>query len=104
MTSQTDLTSNLHYTDMMLEHIYVGVAVYDACDFRMLEANKVFYDFSKRFGQDPEKKKKLIGHRLSEHNPILKAMGGDDIFRSVVETGETFRAREIIYPSATGNT
>lgn len=104
MTSQTDLTSNLHYTDMMLEHIYVGVAVFDARDFRMLEANKVFYDFSKRFGQDPEKKKQLIGQRLSDHNPILKVMGVDEIFRSVVETGTPYRARELPYPSSNGDT
>src|SRR5712691_1238734 len=99
MTSQTELSSHLHYTNMMLEHTYVGVAVYDAQEFRLLDANKVFFDISDRLSEEPGQKKKLVGHPLTESSPKLVAMGIDKVFQAVVETGKSFLQREVPFQS-----
>jgi len=80
-----------HYADIVLEHLPVGVAVYDAQEFRLLEANTLFLTNLEPFLDPCWQQERAIGHTLAE----LEICNFMDIFRSVAESAEAYRGEAL---------
>lgn len=69
--------------EMMLAHLPVGVALFDARDLRLLQANPCFHA-----SLDPEwQQGQAIGHSLTEFLPRAEHSGSIALFRQVAATG-----------------
>ncbi|HEX6480797.1 MAG TPA: ATP-binding protein [Ktedonobacteraceae bacterium] len=84
------------YTDIMLEHMPVGVALYDVHDFRLLMANPLYHKFLDSNLAPAWKGGRAIGHPLMDWVPGEVASYFISIFRRVAETGEQYRAGEYV--------
>ena len=54
------------YADIMLDHIPAGVALFDARDFRLLAANKLFYRFFQMHHVPSRDAETIIEHTLTQ--------------------------------------
>ncbi len=81
-----DLT--LSYTETMLEQIPVGVALFDASTFQLLDASPSFHALL-----DPNwQQGQAIGHSLTEFLSQMELSDSDAIFQQVVETGIAYQS------------
>lgn len=81
-----------HYADIILEHMPVGVALFEAQNLRLLTANPRFQTFLRPCWQEG----KAIGHQLIDWAPETQVPSIIAIFRRVAETGIPYRGEE--YP------
>ncbi len=87
-----------HYADIVLEHLPVGVAVYDVQEFRLLEANTLFLTNLEPFLDPCWQQEQAVGHTLAEFGPCHFI----DIFRSVVESGERYQGEALPFAMSQG--
>ncbi|MBA2677926.1 MAG: HAMP domain-containing histidine kinase, partial [Ktedonobacteraceae bacterium] len=73
--------------DLVLEHLPMGVAVYDAQEFRLLEANALFLASIEPFLDPCWLHGRIIGHPLTEFGASLHPLCSIDVFQSVVQHG-----------------
>src|SRR5947209_20282180 len=100
MDSQTHVTMD-GYARIMLEHLNVGVALFDARDLRLLAANKLFYHFFEMHHLPSWGAETAIGHTLTEWLPAADrtdAVALIAIFRNVTETGIAYQTEEYVTP------
>lgn len=80
------------YTDIMLQHMPVGVALYEADSLRLLSANALFHKYTETFLDARWREGRIIGHPLQdwfpeeELAPILAA------FHTVAESGVSYQS------------
>jgi PAS domain S-box-containing protein len=87
------------YTDIMLEHMPVGVALYDIHDFRLLMANPLYHKFLDNYLGPAWTGGRAIGHPLMEWLPPADATSFVSICRTVAETGRRYQAGEYVFQS-----
>src|SRR5437764_9443404 len=85
------------YTSSMLEHMPVGVALFDVEDLRLLAANTLFHTFMDTCFDPCWKNGWAIGHSLTDYLPRAEESGVATIFRRVAETGIPYRAGEFAF-------
>ena len=78
------------YAHLMLEHVPMGMALFDARDLRLLAANTRYHSFLEPIWQHGH----AIGHPLTEVLPQTERSEIVAIFRRVAETGVSYRAEE----------
>lgn len=87
------------YANIMLEHMPVGVALFDAPAFHLLACNPLFETFLDPGWQND----RAIGHPLSDFIPgwvsEAQAASAVRVFRKVVETGTAYRVDWYMAPS-----
>src|SRR5438045_9538332 len=86
MGSQADTNINV-YADLMLKHIPVGVALYDAQELRLLTANPLYHKFLNQYVAASWKDGRTLGLPLKEWLPEEEVIDFVKIFRTVAETG-----------------
>ncbi|WP_165423196.1 ATP-binding protein [Ktedonosporobacter rubrisoli] len=86
---------NYHYANVMIEHMPIGIAIYDAQEFRLLEANALFLASLNTFLDLHWHNEQIIGRSITEFGSWLFPLGISDIFYSVAETGQPYRAEEM---------
>lgn len=103
MDCQTS-TRTYHFADAILEHMPVAVAVYDAQELRLLEANPLFLTIMDLFLDPSWQQGRIIGHPLTDwaHPASIPRLVA--IFRAVAETGTTYQVGEFAFPTSDGNT
>lgn len=84
------------YADIMLEHMPVGVALYDASTFRLLCANSRFHAFIDTFLEPVWQGGNATGHPIQDWMPEPAIGRLLAIFRMVAETGNPYSSGE--YP------
>lgn len=72
----------------ILKHMPIGVALFDAQDFRLLEANALFHSFLSLAQQNGQ----VIGHLLADWFPGKESSSLQEILRKVAETGIRYYA------------
>lgn len=77
-----------HYTDTLLDHMPVGVALFDARDLRLLAANAFFHKLLTPAWQDG----RAIGHPPVDWVIEANATNFEKMLRKVIETGIPYRA------------
>jgi len=88
------------YIETMLEHLPVGVALFDAYNLRLLATNACFQSFL-----DPLwPQERAIGHTLTEFFPQAERSGSASIFREVATTGIPYHNDEYLSESFPGGT
>ena len=90
------------YTDMIMEHMPVGVAVYDAQNLTLLEANTLFLTILDVLLAAEWHDGRAIGHPITELGTQIQAAGLVDIFRSVAKTGISHRSESVPFYTANG--
>jgi PAS domain S-box-containing protein len=76
-----------NYAEIMLAHLPIGAALFDARDFRLLAANPSFHA-----SLDPEwQDGKAIGHVLTDFIPYTKESKSIDVFQRVATTGVAYQ-------------
>ncbi len=83
------------YADVVLEHLPVGVAVYDLQEFRLLEANTLFLTNAQAFLEPCWHDAKVLGHPLAEFGSRLDPLCSIEMFLSVVESGKACRGEAL---------
>ncbi len=83
------------YADVVLEHLPVGVAVYDVQEFRLLEANTLFQTRAQAFLDPCWRAARAIGHPLAEFGSQLHPLCSIEMFKSVVESGKACRGEAL---------
>ncbi|QBD83028.1 PAS domain-containing protein [Ktedonosporobacter rubrisoli] len=93
-----------HLAELMLEHTSVGMAIYDAHDMRLLQANTLFLSFFRNYfaalGQ--EEHKNIIGHTFCDWLTSAQKREMMGIFHTVVETGTPYHGNDFSLPDAHG--
>lgn len=87
-------TQGYNYADIMLEHMPVGVALFDAQDLRLLAANALYQSFLLPEWRDG----RAIGHPLSDWGPQPYTCFIEPLLCKVAETGIPYRAEEVHIP------
>src|SRR5437588_4996539 len=87
------------YIDVMLEHLPIGVALFDAQDLRLLAANALYNIFLDTFLEPQWRNGQAFGHPFPEWLPGAEATGMISIFRTVAENGIPYRAGEYVFPA-----
>src|SRR6266853_3410788 len=87
------------YTGIMLEHLPIGVALFDAQDLCLLAANALFKIFLDTFLEPQWRNGQVFGHPFPEWLPGAESTGMISIFRTVAETGIAYRAGEYLFPA-----
>jgi PAS domain S-box-containing protein len=82
------------YANMMLEHLPVGVALYDAESLRLLSANALFHTFMDTFLEPHWKGGRAIGHTVQEWLPEGEVSPILTIFHRTAETGTPYKSDE----------
>ncbi len=88
-------TKTYDYT--MLEHMPIGVALFDSQDLGLLAANTLFHTFIDTFLDPTWKNGRAIGHSIIEYLPKAKETGVVAIFRRVAKTGIPYSAGEFAF-------
>jgi signal transduction histidine kinase len=89
--------------DVVLEHLPVGVAVYDAQEFRLLEANALFLANVEPFLDPCWLNGRAIGHSLAEFGARLHPLCSIDVFQSAVEQKKAYRGEALALPTPHGS-
>ncbi len=100
MDSQMLIKTHAH---TMLEHMPVGVALFDAQDLRLLAANTLFQTLIDTLLDPAWKNGRAIGHPISDYLPRAEETGLMTIFRTVAETGVPYRTGEWSFPAIDGD-
>jgi PAS domain S-box-containing protein len=92
----SNIMARIHpYAHTMLEYMPVRVALYDAQNLCLLDANTCYLQALDRFLEPELRGCKVIGHRMTEWS----VKGGEAdfvaIFRQVAETGESYHGEEV---------
>ncbi|TMC87850.1 MAG: hypothetical protein E6J10_04265, partial [Chloroflexi bacterium] len=85
------------YDCTMLEHMPIGVALFDAQDLGLLAANTLFHTFIDTFLDPTWKNGRAMGHSIIEYLPKAKETGVVAIFRRVAKTGIPYSAGEFAF-------
>lgn len=75
------------YDSTMLEHMPIGVALFDSQDLRLLAANSHFHNLIDTLVDPTWKNGRTIGHSIIEYLPEAEETGVVAIFRRVAKTG-----------------
>ncbi|MDQ2904594.1 MAG: PAS domain-containing sensor histidine kinase [Ktedonobacteraceae bacterium] len=89
-----DITHIRQYAESMIEHLPIGVALYDASNLRLLKANALFHPFFSQFWHPG----RAVGHLLTDWQPRSRASDLMAIFRTVAETGIPYHVEEFPSP------
>lgn len=90
-----------NFADILLEHMPVAVALYDAQDFRLLAANTLFHSLLNPAWQNG----RALGHPPADWVVGANVTTIENMLRRVVETGIPYRANELaIHSSFHGTT
>jgi signal transduction histidine kinase len=85
----------INYTHLMFEHTHIGMALYDALDFRLLSANAAFRQQAKDYLQHTgEKRDTLLGQPFTVWIQPRWKEQMLTTFQQVVASGEPFHNRE----------
>ena len=90
-------TFSLQQGDTIFEHLPVGVALFDAGDFRLLEANALYHKFLDEYLPPSWKHGQAIGQPPMEWLPEPGSTSIAAIFRKVLETGTVYRSGEFTF-------
>lgn len=82
------------YTDIMLQHIPVGVALFDASSFRLLSANSRYHMFIDTFLEAAWQRGKAVDHPIQDWMPESALEPLLAIFHMVAETGNSYSSDE----------
>src|ERR1051326_4993037 len=98
---QTERENGLRaYEHLMMDHLPIGIALFDARDLRVLAANKLYQS---RLA--PQwRREKAIGHILAEVIANAESAGYVEAFRKVAQTGVPYIAEEYIAIDCPGAT
>ncbi|HLI06464.1 MAG TPA: ATP-binding protein [Ktedonobacteraceae bacterium] len=98
-------TKTQSFADIMLQHIPVGVALYEADSLHLLSANASFHRYMDTFLDPRWQGGKAIGHALQEWMPDTELASILTVFQRVAETGSPYRSDEYaLYFPAHGTT
>jgi signal transduction histidine kinase len=95
----SSLLTHHYYADMMLTHIPVGVALFDAQHFHLLSVNRLYENFLDTFLEPEWRHGRALGHTFTEWLPDAEAIGITDIFRAVAATGKPYQGDEYAFPA-----
>ncbi len=99
-----DTNSKTHcYSDMILEHMPVGIALYAAEDLCLLEANSLFLTFLDTFLPVERRHISALGRSIRNWNVNEQSPAVVEIFQHVAETGISYRGDEFAIYTATGD-
>lgn len=90
MASRTK-AKKYRYADSVLEHLSIGVAVYEVHKYRLVEANALFLTNVETFLDPCWQHGLMVGRTLAEFGAHLHSLCDIDIFRSVAESGNGYR-------------
>src|SRR6266581_4029743 len=98
---QTERETSLSaYEHLMIDHLPIGIALFDAHDLRVLAANRLYQS---RLA--PQwRRGKAIGHTLAEVIANAESAGYVEVFRKVAQTGIPYNAEEYIAIDCPGAT
>lgn len=82
------------YADIILEHLPVGVALYDAGSLRLLSANALFHTFMDTFLEPRWHGGRALGHTVQEWLPEGEVSPILTIFHRTAETGTPYKSDE----------
>ena len=90
------------YADVMLEHLSVGMAVYDARDFCLLEANALFMRIVDTFLDSHRQHEQIMGHPPTSWATCIGSFASEivEIFCTVATTGVPYRGSEFMITTA----
>ena len=94
MVSRTRV-KKYRYADVVLEHLPIGVAVYDVQEFRLLEANTLFLASVEALLDPCWLNGRVISHPLAEFGAQLHPLCSIDVFQSVVASGKACRGEAL---------
>lgn len=87
-----------NYADIMLEHMPVGVALFDAQNLHLLSANRLYLTFLDIYLDPRWHDGKVIGHSITEWLPGIETTDIEANFRGVAETGISYRVGKYTLP------
>jgi PAS domain S-box-containing protein len=87
-------TRSEQYAGMMLEHLPIGVALYDAGSLRLLSANALFHTFLDTFLEPHWQGGQAVGHTVQEWMPEGEVSPILAIFHRTAETGVPYQSDE----------
>lgn len=102
---QTDRDANIErptYVEIMLEQMTTGVALYDAHDFRLLEANAAYFTILDAFLEANWRHGRTLNHLITEWGWKKEVEGLLGIFEKVAATGIIHQTRERHYLAPDG--
>ena len=87
------MTAEVHgsnyYTNIMLNHLSIGVALYDANTLCLLEANTFYLQELDDFVSDDWRGGKVLGRSIHEWGEIARTFGIITCFQEVIALGQT---------------
>src|SRR5712691_175175 len=96
MDSQT-ASKTRSYVDLMLEHMPVGVALFDAENLRLLAANALYHTFLNMYLDPRWRDGRAIGFPITDWLPREEPIDTFPILRTVAETGNPYRTGEYAF-------
>src|SRR5579875_639631 len=91
------------YADIILQHMPVGAAIYDAQDWRLLAANPCFLSYLDTFVEPRWQHGQAVGHCITELHIQVQTSDVSDIFARVAQSGqaEHVESMAILTPQGT---
>ena len=86
----------------MMEQAPLGIALYNAQDFSLLEANTRYLALLDTFLDPSWRGGRVTGHTLSEFGASLTELGNIQVFRYVAETGISYRGEAVALTTPQG--
>lgn len=93
--TKTD-SHSLEFAEAMLQNGLVGLALFDAQDFRLLAANAPYHHFMNEFLEMEWQHGSAVGHPFTDWLPGAEKIGIVAIFRTVRESGIAFRDGQFV--------
>ncbi len=95
----TEVQGSRRYANMMLEHVSIGLAIYDASNFNLLDANPLYMQMLEAFLSEDWRGGKALGHSLYEWGEIARNFGVIEQFQSIAASGKTMYIQEYFLPN-----
>jgi signal transduction histidine kinase len=90
----TIMQGRKHYAHIMLEHISTGLAVYDAKELCLLEANTLYIHLLDNMLAEDWRGGKALGHSMHEWGENIQDEGMINQFQQIIESGQTSHVKE----------
>ncbi|HEY4386154.1 MAG TPA: PAS domain-containing protein, partial [Ktedonobacteraceae bacterium] len=90
----TIMQGRKHYAHIMLEHISAGLAVYDAKELCLLEANTLYIHLLDNILAEDWRGGKALGHSMHEWGESVQDEGMINQFQQIIESGQTSHVKE----------
>ena len=95
----TEVHGSNYYTDIMLNHLSIGVALYDTTTLCLLEANTFYLQELDAFVPDDWRGGKALGHSIHEWGEIVSTFGIITSFQDIIAIGQTHHTQEFFLPN-----